>query len=397
MRSFAHTPGRTEAGEKNSAGRKPPPRSDAGSRSPNVPFRSPEPAPSHLREKAVQETANEQAFPGSIHPPQSSGQPIPASTRSSFEQTFNYDFGRVRLHDDSEADVLSRSVSARAFTYGPDIFFQRGELASDHAAGEQLLAHELAHVVQQHAAGERRIQRQPDPRSQSKTPASPGPIPKTDKEYEAWMRTHTKGTQHVVGAWLGKDFDRYTPEWFQARGFAYAFKMYGGNQATYIELWVNNTTGDEYRVIRQPDRPKEGAAPKPEKPPAIGDGGDRDDSGDDVDTETNPPTTLEEAQQRANQPILRLTFLMNDLREKYARLSVDPPPPNYDKLMEEFTAEADDFNSTLDQGDAALDIVIQMDPPENPHHSPLSVSLTEQYLSLEAFSGMWLIPKLPPP
>ena len=55
----------------------------------------------------------------------------------------------VRVHADERADTLARSVSARAFTTGADIFFARGEYRPRTASGDALLAHELTHVVQQ--------------------------------------------------------------------------------------------------------------------------------------------------------------------------------------------------------------------------------------------------------
>jgi hypothetical protein len=55
----------------------------------------------------------------------------------------------VRVHTDSSADALARSVSARAFTTGTDIFFASGEYRPATASGDALLAHELTHVVQQ--------------------------------------------------------------------------------------------------------------------------------------------------------------------------------------------------------------------------------------------------------
>jgi hypothetical protein len=58
-------------------------------------------------------------------------------------------FPDVRVHADERADALARSVSARAFTTGTDIFFARGEYRPSTAAGDALLAHELTHVVQQ--------------------------------------------------------------------------------------------------------------------------------------------------------------------------------------------------------------------------------------------------------
>lgn len=61
------------------------------------------------------------------------------------------DFHGVRVHDDSEADHLNRQLQARAFTAGEDIFFRRGHYDPGSSSGRELLAHELAHVVQQNA------------------------------------------------------------------------------------------------------------------------------------------------------------------------------------------------------------------------------------------------------
>lgn len=58
------------------------------------------------------------------------------------------DFSGVRVHTDTEADALARSVSSRAFTHGQDIYFTSGTYAPTTSAGQHLLAHELTHVVQ---------------------------------------------------------------------------------------------------------------------------------------------------------------------------------------------------------------------------------------------------------
>jgi hypothetical protein len=60
--------------------------------------------------------------------------------------------GDVRVHTDETADALARSVSARAFTTGNDVYFARGEYRPGSTDGERLLAHELSHVVQQRGA-----------------------------------------------------------------------------------------------------------------------------------------------------------------------------------------------------------------------------------------------------
>jgi hypothetical protein len=62
------------------------------------------------------------------------------------------DLSDVRVHTDEVADRLSRSVSARAFATGTDVYFAQGEYSPGSAAGDKLIAHELAHVVQQRGA-----------------------------------------------------------------------------------------------------------------------------------------------------------------------------------------------------------------------------------------------------
>jgi hypothetical protein len=58
----------------------------------------------------------------------------------------------VRIHADERSAALARSVSARAFTVGSDIFFGPGEYRPATPDGRELLSHELVHVVQQRGA-----------------------------------------------------------------------------------------------------------------------------------------------------------------------------------------------------------------------------------------------------
>jgi hypothetical protein len=64
------------------------------------------------------------------------------------------DLSDVRVHTDDHADRLNRSVSARAFATGTDVYFAKGEYNPGSAAGDKLIAHELAHVVQQRGAAQ---------------------------------------------------------------------------------------------------------------------------------------------------------------------------------------------------------------------------------------------------
>lgn len=77
------------------------------------------------------------------------GQALPGSTQNFMESRFGQDFGDVRVHASSQADTLNRSIGARAFTNGADIFMRSNEYSPDSSSGRELLAHELTHVVQQ--------------------------------------------------------------------------------------------------------------------------------------------------------------------------------------------------------------------------------------------------------
>lgn len=79
----------------------------------------------------------------------SQGSPLPGAVRSFMEPRFGHDFGRVRIHTDSQATSLARVINARAFAIGRDIVFGQGQFAPESNAGKWLIAHELAHVVQQ--------------------------------------------------------------------------------------------------------------------------------------------------------------------------------------------------------------------------------------------------------
>jgi hypothetical protein len=79
----------------------------------------------------------------------SSGQPLDAETRAFFEPRFGYDFSRVRVHADEQAAESAHAVGAHAYTVGPHIAFSTGHYSPRSAWGQQLLAHELTHVIQQ--------------------------------------------------------------------------------------------------------------------------------------------------------------------------------------------------------------------------------------------------------
>ncbi|MCT7981353.1 eCIS core domain-containing protein [Laspinema olomoucense] len=77
------------------------------------------------------------------------GQPLSPSLREPMEREFGADFSGVRVHTGAQADGLARSIQAKAFTTGQDVFFQQGAYEPGSRGGQELIAHELTHVVQQ--------------------------------------------------------------------------------------------------------------------------------------------------------------------------------------------------------------------------------------------------------
>jgi len=91
-------------------------------------------------------------FEQSIQGARSGGQPIADGLRAPMENAFGADFSGVRVHSDSQSDALNQSIQARAFTTGQDVFFRQGEYNPGSSQGQELLAHELTHVVQQNGS-----------------------------------------------------------------------------------------------------------------------------------------------------------------------------------------------------------------------------------------------------
>lgn len=85
----------------------------------------------------------------SIKQSRGGGQPLADDIKQPMEQAFGADFGSVRVHTDGNSDKLNKSIQARAFTTGQDIFFRQGEYSPGSSTGKELLAHELTHVIQQ--------------------------------------------------------------------------------------------------------------------------------------------------------------------------------------------------------------------------------------------------------
>jgi hypothetical protein len=140
----------------------------------------------------------------------SSGEPLDASTRSFMEPRFGHDFSNVRVHTDARAAQTADALNAQAYTVGNHVVFGNGNYLPGTNTGQQLLAHELTHVVQQStspvASGDgATVHRQPAPAKTGKTPAKPAEAAKEPppKKYAVencpfptdWKEEHVAGNQ----------------------------------------------------------------------------------------------------------------------------------------------------------------------------------------------------------
>lgn len=108
---------------------------------------------SSLQRKARQEDASPTENPQAIRARLGDGRALDGPVRSRMEGVFSTSFAGVRLHTDSQAATLSRQIRARAFTVGEHVAFNTGEYRPGTLVGDALIAHELAHVIQQGGGG----------------------------------------------------------------------------------------------------------------------------------------------------------------------------------------------------------------------------------------------------
>ena len=95
----------------------------------------------------------------SIQSARGSGQSLDASLQAKMGQAMGADFSSVKVHTDSQSDQLNQSIQSKAFTTGQDVFFRQGAYEPNSRGGQELIAHELTHVVQQNAVNGRLVQR----------------------------------------------------------------------------------------------------------------------------------------------------------------------------------------------------------------------------------------------
>ena len=79
----------------------------------------------------------------------SRGESLPSGIMNQLEQSFQTDLSAIRVHRDPAANKVVNSMAARAFASGTHIYFAENQFDTEGVSGKRLLAHEVAHVIQQ--------------------------------------------------------------------------------------------------------------------------------------------------------------------------------------------------------------------------------------------------------
>jgi hypothetical protein len=112
----------------------------------------------------------------------SPGQPLDPATRGYFEPRFGHDFSQVRVHRSTIAERSAQQLGAHAYAVGNDLVFSAGRYMPRTDQGKSLIAHELAHVVQQRGSAFAPALRRQSPRRESFTIR--GLPPDTDEQHD---------------------------------------------------------------------------------------------------------------------------------------------------------------------------------------------------------------------
>ena len=102
-----------------------------------------------IQAKGEAEVAPENSIEGDLNASKGRGSKMDGDVRNEMESGFGTDFSNVNIHTDERAAQMSQNIGAQAFTHGNDVYFNRGKYDPGSKGGKHLLAHELAHTVQQ--------------------------------------------------------------------------------------------------------------------------------------------------------------------------------------------------------------------------------------------------------
>ncbi len=107
-----------------------------------------------IQTKGAEGGAISEAFSSQLGGSKGGGKHMDNNTQTFMESRFGTDLSHVNIHVDGESAAMNQSLHAKAFTLGSDIYFNHGQYRPDSSEGRHLLAHELAHTVQQSIVGQ---------------------------------------------------------------------------------------------------------------------------------------------------------------------------------------------------------------------------------------------------
>ena len=107
----------------------------------------------------------------SIRSAKAGGNKLDTGLRTQMEQAMGADFSQVQIHTDAQSAALNQTLQAKAFTSGKDIFFGKGAYQPGSRSGQELIAHELTHVMQQNGDSlQKKVDQSPYMATQSQLP-----------------------------------------------------------------------------------------------------------------------------------------------------------------------------------------------------------------------------------
>jgi hypothetical protein len=149
---------------------------------------------------------------GAIEKERGGGHGLDAGVKRQMESSLGGDFSGVRVHTDQRSDSLNRSLSARAFTTGQDIFFREGAYQPGSSVGRELIAHELTHVVQQNGNAVKRAMSVSQPGDPHEVEAEHTARAVMQQEHTAVSKPDDKEEGHAMMASRSADEAQRQPE-----------------------------------------------------------------------------------------------------------------------------------------------------------------------------------------
>lgn len=180
----------------------------------------------------------------------SPGRPLDPAARAFFEPRLGHDFSEVRVHADDQAAASAQAIGASAYTVGSEIAFAAGRYRPDSPDGRHLLAHELAHVVQQGGAPVTTLRRQPEASLDDRYQAALANARQTGN----WQES-----AELLNAFNTQDIDQ-------------RLAQLSNDEVGYLHQGAldNPSVGPDAQVAQMtaPGRPRASAPPAPAAPPA---------------------------------------------------------------------------------------------------------------------------------